>query len=67
MKITEYAREGKLHPSTISKTQLQEVITEIHTKMEDYEFSISTSHMRVQLLSQIGKTDLKITSGKLLI
>ena len=35
--------------------------------MEDYEFPIPTSHIRVELLSQIGKTDLKITSGKLLI
>ena len=60
IEITEYAREGKLHPSTISKAQLQEVITEIHTKMEDYEFPIPTSHLRVELLSQIGKTDLKI-------
>ena len=42
-------------------------IYEIHTKMEDYEFPIPTSHIRVELLSQIGKTDLKITSGKLLI
>ena len=66
IKITEYAREGKLHPATISKGQLREVITEIHTKMENYEFSIPTSHIRVELLSQIGKTDLKITSGKLL-
>ena len=67
IKITEYAREGKLHPSTISKAQLQEVITEIHTKMEGYEFPIPTSHIRVELLSHIGKTDLKIKSGKLLI
>ena len=67
IKIAEYAREGKLHPSTISKAQLQEVITEIHTKMEDYEFPIPISHIRVELLSQIGKTDLKIKSGKLLI
>ena len=37
IKITKYTREGKLHPSTISKAQLQEVITEIHTKMEDYK------------------------------
>ena len=59
IKITKYSREGKLHPSTISKAQLQVVITEIHTKMEDYEFPIPTS--------QIGKTDLKIESGKLLI
>ena len=66
-KITEYEREGKLHPSTISKAQLQEIITEIHTKMEDYGFPIPTSHIRAELLSQIGKTDLKITSGKLLI
>ena len=28
--------------------------------MEDYEFPIHTSHIRVELLSQIGKTDLKI-------
>ena len=42
IKITEYSREGKLHPSTISKAQLQEEITEIHTKMEDYEFPIHT-------------------------
>ena len=67
IKITENAREGKLHPSRISKAQLQKVITEIHTKMEDYEFPIPTSHLRVELLSQIGKTDLNITSGKLLI
>ena len=67
IKITEYAREGKLHPSTISKAQLQEVITEIHTKMENCEFPIPTSHIRMKLLSQIGKTDLKIKSGKLLI
>ena len=67
IKITEYAREGKLHPSTISKAQLLEVITEIHTKMEDYEFPIPTSHIRVELPSQIGKTDLKIKSGKFLI
>ena len=67
IKITEYAREGKLHPSTISKAQLQEVITKIHTKMENYEFSIPTLHNRVELLSQIDKTDLKITSGILLI
>ena len=60
IKIREYAREGNLNPSTISKAQLQEVITEIHTKMEDYEFPIPTSHLRVELLSQIGKTDLKI-------
>ena len=40
IKITEKARGGKLHPSAISKAQLQEVITEIHTKMEDYEFHI---------------------------
>ena len=67
IKITEYARERKLHPSTISKSQLQGVITEIHTKMEDYEFPIPTLHIRAQLLSQIGKTDIKIASGKLLI
>ena len=67
IKITEYAREGKLHPSTIFKAQLQEVITEIHTKMEDCEFPIPNSHIRVELLLQIGKTDLKIKSGKLLI
>ena len=47
--------------------QLQEVITEIHTKMEDYEFPIPTSHLRVELLTKIGKTDLKIKSGKLLM
>ena len=35
--------------------------------MEDYEFPIPTSHIRVELLSQISKTDLKIKSGKLLI
>ena len=35
--------------------------------MEDYEFPIPTSHIRVDLLSQIGKTDLKIKSGKVLI
>ena len=52
---------------TLSQAQLQEEITEIHTKMEDYEFPISTSHIRVELLSQIGKTDLKIKSEKLLI
>ena len=67
IKITEYAQEGKLHPSTISKAQLQEVITEIHTKMEDYEFAIPTSHIRAELLSQIAKTDIKIASGKLLV
>ena len=67
IKITEYAREVKLRPSTISEVQLQEVITEIHIKMEGYEFPIPTSHIRVELLSQIGKTDLTITSGKLLI
>ena len=67
IRITEYAREGKLHPSIISKVQLQEVITEIHTEMEDYKLPIPTSHLRVELLSQIGKPDLKITSGKLLI
>ena len=67
IKITEYAREGKLYPSTISKAQPQEIITEIHTKIEDYKFPIPTSHIRVELLSQIGKTDLKIISVKLLI
>ena len=35
--------------------------------MEDYEFSISTSHIRTELLSQIGKTDIKIAFGKLMI
>ena len=35
--------------------------------MEDYEFPIPSSHLRVELLSQIGKADLKIISGKLLI
>ena len=35
--------------------------------MKDYEFPIPTSYIRVELLSQIGKTDLKIKSGKLLI
>ena len=35
--------------------------------MEDYEFPIPTSHLRIELLSQIGKTDHKITFGKLLI
>ena len=67
IKTIEYAREGKLHPSTISKAQLQEVITEIHIKMDDYEFPIPTSHIGVELLSQIGKADVKITSGNLLI
>ena len=67
IKITEYTREGKLHPSTISKSQLQEVITELHTKMEYYKFPIPTSHTRAEFLSQIGKTDIKIASGKLLI
>ena len=67
IKITEYAREGKLHPSTISKAQLQEVITQIHTKMEDYEFPIPTLHIRAELLSPIGKADIEIASGKLLI
>ena len=67
IKITEYAREGRLDPSTISKAQLQKEITEIHTKMEDYEFPIPTSHIRAESLSQIGKTDIKTASGKLLI
>ena len=67
IKETEYAREGKLHPSTFSKTQLQEGITGIRTKMEDYEFPILPSHISAELLSQIGKKDIKITSGKLLI
>ena len=67
IKITEYTREGKLHPLTIPKAQLQEVSTEIHTKVEDYEFPNPTSHIRVELIPQIGKTDLKIISGKLLI
>ena len=67
IKITEYAREGKLHPSTISKAQLQEVITVIHTEMEFHEFAIPTSHIKAELLSRIGKTDIKIASGKLLI
>ena len=35
--------------------------------MEDYKFAIPTSHIIVELLLQIGKTYLKITSGKLLI
>ena len=35
--------------------------------MEDYGFSIPTSHITAELLSQIGKTDIKIASGKLLI
>ena len=35
--------------------------------MEDYEFPILISHLRAELWSQIGKTDLKIKSGKLLI
>ena len=67
IEIIEYAREGKLHPSTISKAELQEGITEIHTKMEDHEFPISTSCVRAELLSQVGKTDIKIAAGKLLI
>ena len=56
-KIREYAWEGKLHPFAISITQLQEVITEIHTKMEEYDFPIPTIHIRAELLSQTGKTD----------
>ena len=39
----------------------------MHTRMEDYEFPFPTSHIRAELLSQIGKTDIKIASGKLLI
>ena len=35
--------------------------------MEDNEFPIPTSHIIVELLSQIGKTDLIIKSEKLLI
>ena len=67
IKTTEYAREEKLHSSTNSKAQLQKVITDIHTKMDDYEIPIPTSLIRAELLSQIGKTDIKIASGKLLI
>ena len=67
IKTTEYAREGTLHPSTISRAQLRKVITERHTKMEDYEFPIPTSHIRAELLSQMGKTDIKFASGKLII
>ena len=67
IKITEYTREGKLHLLTISKAQLKAVITEIDTKIEDYEFPIPTLHIRAGLLSQIGKTDIKLGSGKLLI
>ena len=35
--------------------------------MEEYEFPIPTSHIRAELLSQIGKIDMKIAFGKLLI
>ena len=51
IKITEYAREGKLHPSTISKAQLQEVIIEIHTKMEDYEYIALTEDEKIFFLA----------------
>ena len=66
IKITEYAQEGKLHPTKISKAQLQEVVTEIYTNIKDYEFLIPTPHIRAELLWPIGKTDIKITSQKLL-
>ena len=42
IKITESDRERKLNRSAIFRIQLQEIIAEIHTKMEDYEFPIST-------------------------
>ena len=48
IKITEYGRDGKLQTSMISKAELQEVITELHTKLEDYKFSIPTSHIRAE-------------------
>ena len=35
--------------------------------MKDHEFPIPTSHIRAELLSQIGKTGIKIASTKLLI
>ena len=53
IRVEEYAGEGKLHSSTIFKAQLQEVITKIYTRIKEYKFRISTSHIRVELLSQI--------------
>ena len=56
IKIVEVAREKRLHPLLLTKEQLQEIITEIHFKLSEYEFPIPTSHFRAEVLSKLGKT-----------
>ena len=65
IKIVEAAREKRLHPLLPTKEQLQEIITKIHFKLSEYEFPIPTSHVRAEELSKLGKTDVRISVGRL--
>ena len=40
------AREKRVHPMLITNNQLQEIINEIHTEAENYEFPIPSSHVK---------------------
>ena len=70
MQITDIilnAREKKVHPMLINNNQLQEIINEIHTETENYEFPIPSSHIKAEDLHQIGKADIGYNSKRLLI
>ena len=67
IRIVEEAREKRLHPLLLTKEQLQEIITEIHFKLSEYEFPKPTSHVPAEKLSKLGKTDVRISSGRLFI
>ena len=51
----------------LSKDQQQEIITEIHFKLSEHELPIPTSDVRAEELSKLGKTDVKVSSGRLII
>ena len=61
------AREKRVHPMLITNNQLQEIINEIHTEAENYEFPIHSSHVKAENLHQIGKADIGYQSKRLLI
>ena len=65
IKIVEAAREKRLHTLLLTKEQLQEIITEVHFKLREYESPIPSSHVRAEELSKLGRTDVRISSGQL--
>lgn len=66
-KIVRSARLGKLHPETIKKSDLQELVSHIIEKNPKYAFPISAEHVTAEKLSAVSKTNVVFREGHLFI